>query len=95
MVKKKEVGDELKLLKARVQDGEIIIGAEQVLKRLKGKKLQQVFMASNCPPSIKKDVLYYASLAQVPVTELAQTNEELGVFCKKNFFISVLGIPGE
>ncbi|MEK6900888.1 MAG: ribosomal L7Ae/L30e/S12e/Gadd45 family protein [Nanoarchaeota archaeon] len=93
--KKDTATDVLKELKARVQEKKVIIGTEQVLKQLRAKKVHKIYLASNCPVQVKDDIMRYALLAGVPVTELPQTNEELGVFCKKNFFISVLGIPGE
>lgn len=96
MARKKVITtDVLKELKARIQEGKVIIGTEQVLKRLRAKTVQRVYLARNCPVLVKEDVMHYATLGSVPVTELDQTNEELGIFCKKNFFISVLGIPGE
>ena len=64
----------------------------KVLKELKTKTLIKVLLAKNCPPKLKEDVNYYAQLADIPVVELGQTNEELGVLCKKNFFISIVGI---
>ncbi len=93
--KKKDAGDELKLLKLQVQEKKVVIGTERVLKYLKTKKLGKVFLACNCPQKASEDVKYYAQLAKVPVVRLEQNNEELGVFCKKNFFISVLGTVGE
>jgi len=95
MAKKKEITEEIKFLKVRVQAGKAIIGTDRVLKSLKAKNLQKIFLASNCPTKIKEDIVHYANLANVPVTELEQNNEELGTLCKKNFFISVLGIVNE
>ncbi len=95
MAGKKGKEDVLKELKARIQEGKIIIGTEQVLKRLRAGKIQKVYLAENCLARVREEVTLYATLIHVPVIGLDQTNEELGVFCKKNFFISVLGIPGE
>jgi len=91
--KKKEVSEELKHLKEKLQKKEkVIIGTDRVLKELKAKEISKVFLASNCPQKIKQDVLYYAELAEISVIELEMDNEELGVFCKKNFFVAVIGI---
>lgn len=81
---------DMKDLKAKLQDGKTVIGKEQVLKHLRGKTLAKVFLANNCPKALREDVLNFAKLATVPVVELALNNEELGLFCKKNFFIAVL-----
>lgn len=88
---KKEINDDIKVLKERVQDKKVVIGAERTLKYLKDKKVETVYIAKNCPEEVKKETEYYAKMAKVPVVNLDIDNEELGVVCKKNFFISVLG----
>lgn len=95
MAAKKEIKLDTKALKAKIQDKKVIIGTERVLKELKLKKIQVVYLASNCPDKLKEDIKYYAALAEIPVQELTYNNEELGVFCKKNFLVSVLGTIGE
>ncbi len=84
--------DDLQELKANVQEKKAVIGTERVLKKLRGKSLRKVFLASNCPDDIKEEVQQYASLAGVPAVVLEQNNSELGVFCKKRFMVSVAGI---
>ena len=86
---------ELKLLKEKVQGKKAVIGTERVLKELKKGLLKKIFLAQNCPPTVTKDIVYYAHLAHVPVVTIDLTNEELGVFCKKNFFVSLLGLTEE
>lgn len=87
--------ESLKLIKIKVQEGKAIIGSASVLKNLKSKNLKRVFLAKNCPADLREDIGHYAQLAGVPVISLEQTNEELGVLCKKNFFISVVGVVEE
>ena len=84
--------DNSKLLSSKALEGKAIIGSERVLKELKAGRLGTVFLARNCLQKVKDDVQYYAQLAHVPVIQLEQSNEEIGVLCKKNFFISVAGI---
>ena len=81
---------DMKDLKAKLQDNKVTIGKDKVLKQLREKNLAKVFLANNCPKALKEDVLNFAKMAKVPVVELALNNEELGLFCKKNFFIAVL-----
>lgn len=91
--KKKGAEDELKLLKSKlVKKDKTVIGTKTVLKELKAKTLSKVFLASNCLPKIKADLSYYAELAGVPIVELEMGNEELGVLCKRNYFVAVIGI---
>ena len=94
MAKKKEINEEIKLLKAKVQEDKAIIGTDRVVKELRKKSLSKVFLSSNCPDNTKSDIQHYADLVKVPVVQLDLNNEELGVVCKKEFFISVLGISG-
>lgn len=85
----------LKELRLHVQDNKAVIGTETVLKELKAGRLAKVFLARNCTSQMKSDLRHYAKLVEVPVIELEYSNEELGIFCKKNFFVAVVGIRGE
>ncbi len=92
MAQEAELGQEFKDLRVKIQEKKVVIGAERVLKGLKAKSVQKVYLAKNCPLKLHEDVRYYATIAEVPVVEMGYSNEELGVFCKKNFFVSVLAI---
>jgi len=92
MAKKKELSKEIMDLKKGLVEGKVLIGREVVLKSLKNKKLSKIYLASNCPEKVKEDIKYYSDLVKVPVIVLSVDNEEIGVLCKKHFFISVLGI---
>ena len=95
MAKKKELSEEIKLLKEKVKEGNAVIGTDRVVKELKKGSLSQVYLASNVSSSVEKDINTYAELINVPVIKLELNNEEMGVLCKKNFIIAVLGIIGE
>ncbi|MBI1968910.1 ribosomal L7Ae/L30e/S12e/Gadd45 family protein [Candidatus Woesearchaeota archaeon] len=75
-----------------LQAGKALIGAEMVLKQLRSGNLQKVFLAKNCPARLRADIEQYAQLGNVPVVTLLLNNEELGIICKKNFFVAVLGV---
>ncbi|MEK6900547.1 MAG: ribosomal L7Ae/L30e/S12e/Gadd45 family protein [Nanoarchaeota archaeon] len=81
---------EMKNLKTKIQDNKVIIGKEKVLKQLKAKALNKIYLASNCPKELRSDIAHYAKLVGTAVVELDLNNEELGLFCRKNFFIAVL-----
>ena len=95
MAKKKELSEDIKFLKEKVKDGKAVIGTDRVVKELKKGSLKQVYLASNVGGSVEKDIQTYAELANTPVIKLGLNNEELGVLCKKNFIIAVLGIIEE
>ena len=86
---------EAKDIKTDILSGKAVIGKEAVLKSLKNNKLSRVYLASNCPDELKKDIEYYSKLTGTKVIVLDKDNEELGILCKKNFFVSILGILGD
>lgn len=92
MAQKNTGEQELKGLRSKIQEGKVLIGADRVLKQLRSRRLLKVFLARNCPQHVREDLLQFARLSSVPVVELEQNNEELGVLCKKNFFVSAIGV---
>jgi len=83
-----DIDDIKKLLKSK----NLIVGTGRTIRYLKTGKLSKVYLSSNCPAEIKEDVAYYGGLSGTTVIELEQTNEEIGVLCKKPFLISVLSV---
>ena len=79
------------LREALKQKNKVIIGTEKTLKLLKKGQLTIVYMSSNCPNHVKQDVEHYAKLHEIKIIKLNESNEELGVICKKPFSISILG----
>lgn len=77
-----------KILKA----GNVVIGTERTIKSLKLGKVQKVLISSNCPANVEKNINYYAGLSGAEFHKLNYPNDELGVVCKKPFFISVLAV---
>tara|TARA_Y100000310_G_C20528754_1_gene737404 strand:+ start:515 stop:802 length:288 start_codon:yes stop_codon:yes gene_type:complete len=92
MAKKKEISPEILELKKELEDKRAVLGTRQSLKSLKDGLLSKIYLAKNCPAAVKDDVIYNAGLVNVPVIVLKQDNEDLGSLCKKQFFVSVLGI---
>lgn len=88
IVTDKAVAEIKKLLKSPL----LIIGTKDTIDNLKQGAVGKVFMSSNCPETVKKDIGYYSKLAKAEVVELKQANDELGVICKKPFSISVLSL---
>ena len=73
----------------------LVLGTEHTLKDIKKNKLGKIYITSNAPEQVKQDIKRYAMLASVEVQDITQTNEELGVMCKKPFSISVVGVLKE
>ncbi|MBU0460685.1 MAG: ribosomal L7Ae/L30e/S12e/Gadd45 family protein [Nanoarchaeota archaeon] len=91
MSKKKEIKEDIKELKAKIIAGKGIIGTDRVIKALLANKLSTVYLSSNCPEQKSEEIFSKAKLADVLVIKLELSNEELGILCKKNFFVSVVG----
>jgi len=68
----------------------MLIGQNQTIKNLKLGKVEKVFLASNCKPSVRNDIEYYCKLNKIPLIILEIPNDELGIVCKKHFAISVI-----
>mgnify|MGYP001568096991 CR=1 FL=1 len=82
-------------LKKGLKEDKLIIGTERTLKLLRTGKINEIFISSNCKQEVKEDIKHYAKLANVKVTDLKETNEELGLLCKKPFSISVCSLQHE
>jgi len=81
--------DEIKKLLGKEN---LIIGTDRTTKMLKRGELKKIFLAKNTAEETKKDIEYYAELSGVEVENLKETNEEIGILCKKPFSISVIGM---
>jgi large subunit ribosomal protein L30e len=81
--------DEIKKI---VKTDKAIVGTNETIKALKTGRIAKVFVTSNCPAEVRKDIGYYAGLSKAEIVELPIPNDELGVVCRKPFLISVLGV---
>lgn len=88
MVKKISSAEIKKMLKS----GNVIIGTERAIKKMKLGKVEKILVSSNCPAKVEKDINYYAGLSGAEFHKLEYPNDELGVICKKPFSISVLAL---
>ena len=79
-------------IKKLIKTKNFVIGTERTIKNLKLGKVEKVIISSNCSEKVLNDLNYYASLNKTETIKVNYTNDELGVICKKPFFISVLSI---
>ena len=79
-------------IKKHLKTPNLVIGAEKTLKALRNNELIKVFIASNAPENVVKDLEYYASISKIEVEKLDVPNDELGTVCKKPFAIAVIGM---
>lgn len=79
-------------IKKHLKTKNLVIGTEKTLKALKNNELVKVFLASNAPEQLVKDIEYYASISKIGVEKLGIPNDELGTVCKKPFSIVCIGM---
>ena len=91
---KKELNKDIEDLKKNVKDKNVTIGTDRVVKALQIGTLEKVYVASNCPTGVYEDIGHLTKVADIPLIQIELNNEELGVLCKKNFFIAVIGVNG-
>ncbi|MBI2575422.1 ribosomal L7Ae/L30e/S12e/Gadd45 family protein [Candidatus Woesearchaeota archaeon] len=86
------MADAITEIKKGIKEKKAVIGTAQAIKQLKLGRLQKVFLTSNCPGKVRQDIAHYSKLSNCKIEVLSVPNDELGVICKKQFSISVLGI---
>ncbi|MBI2134095.1 ribosomal L7Ae/L30e/S12e/Gadd45 family protein [Candidatus Woesearchaeota archaeon] len=84
--------DSITEIKKGIKEKKAVIGTKKTLEGLKLGKLQKIFVTSNCPEKIKQDIEHYTQTTKCEVEFLNIPNDELGVVCKKQYGISVLGL---
>ncbi len=72
--------------------GKLVVGAKQALAGLRKGTIVRVFVASNCEKNIRKSLERYVGLSKIELVDTGIPNDELGILCKKQFAISVLGV---
>ncbi|MBS3156310.1 ribosomal L7Ae/L30e/S12e/Gadd45 family protein [Candidatus Woesearchaeota archaeon] len=80
----------MKDLREALKEGKIVVGTEKTLKKLKKGEVKNVYISSNCPEEVRGDIEHYCKVFNAKLNKVKETNEELGVICKKPFSISVL-----
>lgn len=79
----------LEKLKKALKDKTLKIGTDVTLKALRNGKAKTVFLSSNCPEILLKQIQKYTKLVGVDLVKLDISNEELGAVCKRPFSINM------
>ncbi len=79
-------------IKDSIKTEKVILGTEQTLKLIKQGKIKKVFVSSNCPKDISSDLERYTKVDKFELILTDASNKELGIFAKKPFSISIIGI---
>lgn len=91
-----QVSDIERELVNALKTGRVVLGSRRTLRYVKVGKARAVIVASNAPPEIREDILYYARLGGIPVYIYPGTSVELGAVCGKPFTVASLAVldPG-
>ncbi len=92
MAMNKEIDKNIEEILKCIDTDKAIIGLDVTLKKLRNGKISKIFLSATAPETAKKDLAYYAGIANVDIVELAYPSDEFGALCKKPFSISVIGI---
>ena len=80
-------------IKQALTDNKVIIGLNRVLKSIKLGGVSDVYYCNNCPKEVISELGYYKKLStSLNIEPIPLSNTEFGTMCKKQFFISVVGI---
>ena len=79
-------------LRKKIAENKVIIGTQGTKKQLLDKKLEKVIFAKNCPEETKQTFTKYCGMTETKQEIIDLNNEELGVMCRKQYPVSVLGV---
>ena len=82
-------------IKSKLDSNGLVFGLSEVKKALQQGKLSKIVMSSNLFDTDRDQIKHYGELSQIKLFNVKETNEELGLICKKSFNISIIGIMRE
>jgi large subunit ribosomal protein L30e len=86
-----------KAIVTAVKTGKVILGSKRTIDAVRTGKAKLVILASNCPPTVRGDIEYYARLSKIPVYIYQGNSIDLGETCGKVFTVAAMAIrePGD
>ena len=91
---KASIGPTTEIKKYRKQ-GRLVFGAKQTTHLLRDRTAEKVYLAVNCPQELKREMEQFGKLSEVPVLTLDMPSDDLGVLCRRQHTILVLGLRKE
>ncbi len=79
-------------LQKLMEEKKVALGTDRTQKLLQQGKLAKVMVTRNCPQQLRDLIAHTCAVSNVEFVELQQSNEELGILCRKPFAISMLGV---
>lgn len=77
------------------KQGRLVFGAKQTTQLLRDRAVEKVYLAVNCPQDLRREIEQFGRLSEVPVLTLEMPSDELGVLCRRQHTVLVLGLRKE
>lgn len=81
-----------KEIKDAVKSQRLLMGSKTVLRGVKGRSLNTVIYASNCPDDVVKDLNHYSKISGMKLEEFSGNSVQLGEMCGKPFAVLMVGV---
>ncbi len=79
-------------IRKKLSSKKLLIGEEEVLKNVRKGLIAKIYVASNCPALVLKDLTKYSTISGFELVDTKIKNDDLGTICKKPFAIAVIGV---
>jgi large subunit ribosomal protein L30e len=79
----------LENLRNALKEKKLKLGTSETLKFIRKSKAKEVFVSSNCPDNLIKDLEKYCEISKCKLYKLKENSKDLGAICKKPFSISM------
>lgn len=72
-------------------------GVNRTLKAVKLGRAKLIILSQNCSSEVKKNIEYYATLADIPIVIFPNNGYELGALCGRGHVVSAISVydPGD
>ncbi len=77
------------------KQGRLVFGTKQTTQLLRDRAVEKVYLAANCPQELKSEIEKFGKLSEVPVLTLDMLSDDLGVLCRRQHTVLVLGLRKE
>ncbi len=79
-------------IRKAITENKVIIGAAAAKKSLMKKQLKKIILSKNHPEGLKEDLEKSCAMTNTELQVLDINSDELGILCKKQYSVSVLGV---
>ncbi|MFT4309032.1 MAG: ribosomal L7Ae/L30e/S12e/Gadd45 family protein [Candidatus Woesearchaeota archaeon] len=82
----------LDIIRNAHKKGAIVIGNESTMNAIRNDKLEYVFIARNAPKNMIEDIMHNAEIMGVKASQVSANSEDLGIACRKQFRVTMVGV---